>query len=79
VIELGIVTDLRPEPENAEKPIVVSPGDNVTEVRSIQLQNAKLPIVVIELGIVTDVRPEIRNASSPIVVSPGDNVTEVRY
>jgi hypothetical protein len=58
VIELGIVTDLRPEFWNADSPIVVSPGDNVTEVRFEQILNADKPHFVIELGISMEVRPK---------------------
>jgi hypothetical protein len=76
VIELGIVTDVRPELRNALVPIVLSPSVNVTEVSFEQLWNELKPHVVTELGIITDVRTELWNALVPIVVSPSDNVTE---
>ena len=40
VIDAGIITDVRPEPENASSLIDVSPGDNVTEVSFKQPKNA---------------------------------------
>lgn len=79
VTELGIVTEVRLEQfSNANIPIFMSPGVNVTEVRDEQLVNAPEPMDVTEPGIVIEVRRvENSNAYTPIYVSPLINVTEV--
>ena len=59
-------------------PIVVSPGDNVTEVSFEQSENACVPHVVIELGIVTEVRPVLWNAEVPIVLIELGIITDLR-
>jgi hypothetical protein len=55
---LGKVTDVKPQPEKALAPMVVTLFGIVKEVKPVQLKNADSPMVVTLLGMVTVVTPE---------------------
>ena len=65
---MGIVKEVRLQPEKAAYPMLITELGIVKEVR-LQPENAKSPMPVTELGIVKEVRLQPEKAPSPMLVT----------